>query len=596
MQQGRSSLVVFFCVLVLVSCASETPPPTDAELIGQVEQGLFDGAPVAGRAGTPLEERMASLEVAAVSIAVIQDFEVIWAKAYGISDRSTGQGADTETVFQAASISKPVTAMAVHRLVESGDLDLDTPINQYLRSWTLPENELTTATPVTLRMLLSHTGGTTVHGFPGYEPDASLPSLQQVLDGESPANTPAIRVDIPPGERVRYSGGGTTIVQQMLIDVLGKSFPELMHEMVLGPFGMSESAFEQPLASSRARNAAKAHVGNEKNGGNSHIYPEMAAAGLWTTPTDLARFAIEIQRAVRGDDDSLINRETAEQMLTPVQGDAALGLFRFQGRDEQYFMHGGGNYGFRCELMFHRDDGYGAAVMTNAARGEVVIEEVINAIAKVYGWAGFLPDEIRSIEISADELGEYAGRYRAGADRVVILTAGDGHLVHRELLSPGILTVYPVAPDTFRYQNRFTGPFTFARGANGRIQKVVSGDADMEWTRLTDDEVLAPELLLAGRTEEAIAAYRGRDDLEEGRLNQMGYGLLTESGRTDEAIAVFLLNTRLFPDSFNTWDSLGEAYMEAGETELAIANYEKSLALNPRNIHAAEMIEQMKAR
>ena len=558
--------------------------------IERVENGLFEGAPVVGVPGVSLEERMAEFDVPAVSIAVIEDFEVVWAKAYGVADRSTGRMADTETLFQAASISKPVTAAAVHQLVESGTLDLDAPVNTYLESWRLPENELTRATPVTLRMLLSHTGGTTVSGFPGYEPTDALPTLQQVLDGSGPANTPPIRVDIPPGETYRYSGGGTTIVQQMLIDVRGKPFPELMREMVLGRVGMTSSAFDQPLSAGRAENAAKAHRDSDGSEDASHIYPELAAAGLWTTPTDLARFAIAIQRSIRGDEGALLAKETAREMLTPVLEDAALGLFRVPGRGEGWFGHGGGNYGFRCHLIFHSENGCGAAVMTNGSRGGELIGEILNAIAREYDWQGYLPEEIRPIELGEDELESFTGRYRIAPDRVAVLSAGDGVLLHREVLRPGVIRLYPVAPDAFRLTRR---TLTFIRGDDGQVERVESEPPGISWERLADDELLAPELLLAGRTDEAIARYR-EAGVEEQRLNDIGYELLAEPERVDEAIAIFLLNTELFPESSNTWDSLGEAYMEAGQTELAIANYEKSLALDPSNSNAVEMLERLR--
>jgi CubicO group peptidase (beta-lactamase class C family) len=593
---NRSMAVFLFAAFlaIILSCGSGQQVPVEKGAIELVENGLLSGAPVVGRPGASLEERMASLGVPAVSIAVIQDYEIVWAKAFGIADRSTGRMADTKTLFQAASISKPVTAMAVHRLVERGTLDLDTPVNEYLESWKVPGNELTSATSVTLRMLLSHTGGTTVSGFPGYEPGVALPSLQQVLDGESPANTPPIRVDIPPGETSRYSGGGTTIVQQMLIDVVGKPFPELMREMVLGPAGMMDSAFDQPLSPDRVENAAKAHRDGEASSGNSHIYPELAAAGLWTTPTDLARFAIAIQRSVRGDEDALIAQSTAEHMLTPVQGDAALGLFRLRKRGETYFGHGGGNFGFRCQLIFHPDKGYGAVVMTNASRGEVVADEVLNAIAHVYGWQGYLPEPIQPIEIGADELDTSTGRYRAGPNQVVVLTSGDGFLLHRGVLRPGVIPLYPVAPNIFRYPERYDDAFTFVRGQDGQIERIESESAGITWTSLADDELLAPELLLAGRIDEAIALYREMD-VKEQRLNQVGYELLAEPDRVDEAISVFRLNTELFPDSSNTWDSLGEGYMTAGRTELAIANFEKSLKLDPANENAVAMLERLRA-
>jgi len=588
----RNVAVVFFCAFLaaVVSCGPGERAGAGPTPIERVENGLFEGAPVEGVAGASLEERMAELDVPAVSIAVFQDFEIVWAKAYGVADPAAGRMADTKTLFQAASISKPVTAAAVHRLVESGTLDLDAPVNTYLESWKLPENELTSATPVTLRMLLSHTGGTTVSGFPGYEPTDALPSLQQVLEGSGPANTPPIRVDIPPGETYRYSGGGTTIVQQMLIDVVGKPFPELMQEMVLGPAGMTNSAFDQPLSADRAENAARAHRDSDGSEDISHVYPELAAAGLWTTPTDLARFAIAIQRSVRGDEGALLARETALEMLNPVEDDAALGFFRVPGRGGGYFGHGGGNFGFRCQLIFQPEEGYGAALMTNGSRGGEIAEEVFNAIARVYGWQGYLPEEIHPIELAEDELESFAGRYRIGPDRVAVLSAEDGILLQREVLRPGVIPLYPVAPDTFRLSRR---TLSFIRGGDGRIERVESEPPGISWDRLADDELLPPELLLARRADEAIALYRELD-VEEQRLNEVGYQLLAEPDRINEAIAIFQLNRELFPASSNTWDSLGEAYMEAGQTALAIANYEKSLALDPSNSNAVEMLERLR--
>jgi len=593
MKPSMAAVVTAAFLATLVSCGPAERAQVEPGPIERVENGLLSGAPVAGEAGASLEERMASLGVPAVSIAVIDDFEIAWAKAYGVADRAAGRTADTDTLFQAASISKPVAAAAVHRLVETGTLDLDTPVNSYLESWKLPENELTRATPVTLRMLLSHTGGTTVHGFPGYEPTDAVPTLQQVLDGSGPANTPPIRVDIPPGQTVRYSGGGTTILQQMLIDVVGKAFPELMQEMVLGPAGMTNSTFDQPLPSDRVGDAAKAHTGSDGSDDNSHIYPERAAAGLWTTPSDLARFAIAIQRSVRGDEGALMAQATAEEMLTPVLDDAALGLFRVQRPGEAYFSHGGGNYGFRCYLIFHPEAGYGAAVMTNGSNGGEVARDVVNAIARVYGWSGYLPEEIVPIDLGADELDDLVGRYRAGPDEVVVLSTGDGVLLHGQVTRPDVIRLYPVAPNSFRYAERFEGVFSFVRSEDGRIEAIESQPAGISWERLADDELLAPELLLAGRTDEAIAAYRELG-VEEDRLNRIGYRMLAEPDHIDEAIAFFLLNTKLFPESFNTWDSLGEGYMEAGQTELAISSYEKSLELDPSNLHAAAMIEKMR--
>jgi CubicO group peptidase (beta-lactamase class C family) len=235
---------------------------------------------------TKLADRMAALHVPGVSIAVIHYGKIEWARGFGVT-RLGGPAVTPDTLFQAASISKPVTAMAVLHLVESGKLNLDADVNQYLKTWKVPANTFTEKTKVTLRELLSHTAGMTVHGFPGYASGSPLPTLVQVLNGEKPANTPAIIVDATPGTNWRYSGGGFVVTQLLLQDVTGQPFPKLLHDTVLAPVGMTRSTYEQPLPQNRMAEAAMAYRRDgEPVPGGPHVYPEMAPAGLWTTPSD----------------------------------------------------------------------------------------------------------------------------------------------------------------------------------------------------------------------------------------------------------------------------------------------------------------------
>jgi CubicO group peptidase (beta-lactamase class C family) len=232
---------------------------------------------------------------------------------------------NAETLFQAASISKPVAAMAALALVGRGKLALDEDVNRKLVSWKVPENDFTKEEKVTLRRLLSHSAGLTVHGFPGYAADEPVPTLRAVLDGAKPANTKAILPDMTPGSSWRYSGGGYCVVQQLLMDVTGKPFPLLLQEMVLGPLGMNHSSYEQPLPSAKCGLAAVGHTSTgQPIKGKWHIYPEMAAAGLWTTPSDLARFAIELQKCRIGKSKRVLSTRMAQQMLTAQIGDAGL--------------------------------------------------------------------------------------------------------------------------------------------------------------------------------------------------------------------------------------------------------------------------------
>ncbi|MEJ2078041.1 MAG: serine hydrolase [Acidobacteriota bacterium] len=347
------------------------------------ELRITAGEPVPEQA---LESRMRQHAVPGMSIVVIHSGAIDWAKGYGVRKAGEGAAVDRDTLFQAASISKPVTAAGALRLVESGVLQLDQDVNEALRSWKVPENDWTGKSPVTLRRLLSHSAGMTVHGFPGYGEGAALPTLIEILNGEGPANTNPIRVDIEPGRQFRYSGGGYTVVQQLMMDVTGREFPGLMSDLVLEPVGMKHSTFEQPLPEARRSRAAVAHGESGKPlTGSWHTYPEKAAAGLWTTPSDLAKFAIEIRRSYHGLSERLLSQRLARTMLTPELGDYGLG-FALPSAGVFRFQHGGGNAGYRCGLVLSVESGDGVVIMTNSDSAEPLMSEVISAIATAYGW------------------------------------------------------------------------------------------------------------------------------------------------------------------------------------------------------------------
>ena len=311
-----------------------------------------------------------------------------WAKGDGVTDSQTGAPVTRHTLFQAASTSKPVTALAALKLVERGVLHLNGDVNRELKSWKMPANQFTREHPVDLRSLLSHTAGTTVHGFGGYSVRERLPTLRQILDGVKPANSPPIRVDKVPGKGFRYSGGGTLIAQRLVMDVTKEPFPEVMRSLVLNPIGMASSTYEQPLPKHLRASAASGH--DDKGHpipGKWHIYPEMQAAGLWPTPADMARYIIEIQLANEGRSAKVLHREMINKMLTSQDGGpAGLGPFLTGTGARRRFSHNGPNAGFRCNFVGLLNRGDGAVFMTNSDLGDPLIEEVFKSIATVYGW------------------------------------------------------------------------------------------------------------------------------------------------------------------------------------------------------------------
>lgn len=405
----RYKATTYALALTILGCADRSAEET-AQHITRVETALMPRVVIAGRPAEPrtLAARMESLRVPAVSIAVFTDGEIEWARAYGMADVAEERPATPQTLFQAASISKPVAATAALRLVESGALELDEDVNGWLRSWHVPDNQYSEQRPVTLRHLLTHTGGLTVHGFPGYARSAAIPSAVQVLNGEG--NTDPVVVDTVPGSVWSYSGGGYTVVQVLLEDVTGRRFPDVMDSLVLGPASMTASTYGQPLPAERHAEAATGYRQDLTEVEEKwHVYPEMAAAGLWTTPGDLARWAMAIQRAY--DRGGILSRDIARQMLTPGRGNYGLGVAI---RNEApFFGHDGSNEGFRCLVQASMAGGHGVAVMTNSDNGGALMQEILVTVADEYGWPGFELIEKTVIALDSAALARFAGVYAA---------------------------------------------------------------------------------------------------------------------------------------------------------------------------------------
>jgi CubicO group peptidase (beta-lactamase class C family) len=340
-------------------------------------------------AALSLEAAMQKTGVPGLSVAVINDFSIHWTRGYGKADVVSGAAVTADTIFQAASISKPVTAMAVLRAVQDGQLDLDADVNRYLTSWKVPASDHTAVQSVTLRGLLSHTSGTDDgFGFPGYKPTAAMPTVVQILNGQPPSNVKAVQMGRPPLTAFKYSGGGTTLVQLLMTDVFKRPFPDLLREKVLVPVGMTQSGYEQPLSAERDKMAARAH---DRAGAARdvkwHVYPELAAAGLWTTAPDLARFGIELQKSLQGKSNRVLSRAVAAEMATPVGvGPFAIGMQVAKTGEGWYLSHGGSNWGFQCFLIVHKLKGYGFAAMTNSDAGGRLIGELQQRIAAAYKW------------------------------------------------------------------------------------------------------------------------------------------------------------------------------------------------------------------
>jgi CubicO group peptidase (beta-lactamase class C family) len=521
MRARSSKIVVLAITALLILCAATRPgsrpnhvsPEPDAR-IQRVENGI-PPIPISGTEPPQrfnLQQLMQLYKVPGLSVAVIDNFKIAWAKGYGVTEAGSHNPVTIHTLFQAGSISKPVAATGTLALVQQGTLSLDENVNDKLKSWQVPDNEFTKNRDqkVTLRRILSHSAGLTVHGFPGYSVGAPIPTLVQILNGEPPANTKPVRVDTVPGTKFIYSGGGITIEQQLLIDVTGKAFPQFMREAVLDRIGMADSTYEQPLPPARAAVAATAtHADGVSVPGKWHIYPEMGAAGLWTTASDLAKFAIEIGLSKQGKANHVLSEATTREMLKPQIDQVGLGFFLGQYKNPEEFGHNGDDEGFKAALIMFGDSGKGVAIMVNSDNGVNVANYLIQSVAKEYGWS-------------------YTPEQESAADLLTLVA----HL----------------------------------KGPQATLARYV-------------------ELKKAGPS----SPYA----MDENTAIIIGYHFLS-SGETDAAIQAFKLGVQDYPQYWNAYDSLAEAYLNAGQKELAIKNYEKSIELNSKNQNGIDALKKIR--
>jgi CubicO group peptidase (beta-lactamase class C family) len=480
------SLLASICVVATATRAATAQNPS------AIEHHLRYGVRIEGQADTAMDlvDRMRSYHVPGVSIAVIDNYRVVFAKGYGVTEFGGSKAVDTTTLFLAGSISKPVFASGFLRVAEDRKISLDADINTLLKSWHLPESRFTEREKVTPRRLLTHSAGLTVWGFPGYALGGPVPTVPQLLDGTPPANTPAVRNDTFPGARWLYSGGGITILQLATTDITGEEFPALMHRLMLQPAGMTRSTYENPLPVSRRAEAASGHEQIDTPvPGAFHVYPEMAAAGLWTTPSDLARWTIALAHSYRGERGGVLSTSMARQMVSkqvhqqPPYGNGywGLGVAVAGDGDSLSFSHGGRDEGFVADMFMRPASGRGLVIMMNGVNGGL-LSEIERAFAEEYGF-GAPPRETKTIVAkSPSELGAYAGRYVGvfGHDtaRFDVSVAADGRSL-QVYTSTGrrALPVAPLGGDRF-VGLEGGGDWAFERAGDGAsmVRSLVLGN------------------------------------------------------------------------------------------------------------------------
>lgn len=392
-------------------------PSSSAQRAEAVERNLapmyfLEGQPAAR---AELSRRMADLHVPGVSIAAISNGHIDWARGYGVTELG-GSTVKPDTLFAAESMSKPVTALAVLKLYEQRKIDLDRNVNDYLRRWKLPESSFPDPKTVTVRQLLTHTSGIGTHNGELYDPSKPLPTLLNDLDGVAPSRTPAVRIEATPGEKFLYANGGYEVLQLLIEDVTGESFTSFVTRNVLKPAGMTRSSYDVPLSDSLARQAATAYLGDHAIPPRKYYNSAAAAGGLWSTPTDMAKLLIEVQREYEGASSKILKQSTIRQMLVPgpeMMPGMLQGLgFVIGGKAGAHFMEHGGSGIFHDEMVAYFQSGKnGLVVMSSGSSAGILVEELLRSASAVYKWPDYRSKPHHAEIFDASTASRYLGNF-----------------------------------------------------------------------------------------------------------------------------------------------------------------------------------------
>ncbi len=590
---------LLFFALLFASCLSAQ---NVENRILAVENNLIPYVEAEGFKPWNLLERMKYHKVQGASIAVINDFKVEWVKAYGWADTLRKVPMSTETMLSAGSISKMVMAAAALRMVQDGKLKLDEPINNYLQSWKLKDNDFTKKTPVTLRMLLSHTGGTSQSAYWGFPADQKeLPSIVDILSGKPNAGSRGIGVIKEPKTGFQYSGGGSLIAQMAMMDQSKQAFEPLMRRMVFDKLGMPNATFEQPLSAKYAAKASWGYSGATWYAGTPYVYPQQAAAGLYTTAGDLAKFLIDLQQSYRGKG-QILSKEMLHEMMQPqaqvsegeFKEEIAVGPFLLQRKDNKsdkgiYFMFDGVNAGFTAFSIGNLSEGYGVVVLLNSGDDfNALGKEIIRAVAKTYQWHNFLPTPVKVAQVDDQTLNAYVGRYRQDKDVVISIRREGPYLVEQFNGGKDILC-YPIGNDSIVFSDYKIKGF-FKRNEKGEVISLQSIYAKEPWLRMQDSELSFSELLTARRMDEAKNLLR-KMELDESQITYLAYERVK-----DLPAAKLILEVAIekFPQSAIVLTRWGDYYDLSNDKKQAKAFYEKALAKAPNDEYLKEKLKVLK--
>ncbi len=533
------------------------------EQIKKVENNLAGRIIIDGKPYNILD-RMAHYNVKGLSIAIIQNHKMIWAKGYGFADEKQKRAVTTATLFKPGSISKSLNAVGVLKLAQDNKVDLYKDINTYLKSWQFPYDSLSKGKKITLANLLSHTAGLSVYGgFPGYDSKGKIPSVPQILDGKEPANTPPVRSLFEPGLQYQYSGGGIIISQLIITDITHQPYEKFMYDSVLKPFGMMNSFFSTAPPAKEKLN--KIATGYTKDGtevkATFNVYPEQAPLGLWTNPTELSKYVIETQLAYEGKSSKVLNQKMAQLHLTPyIDNSATMGVFIGDRNGEKYFFHDAGNEGFRGLFYGSVEGGNGIVVFVNSDDGNIILE-LLSSVASVYNWKGFdKPATVNTKQIDDTLMQKYVGIYNYDGTIAEVTKKSDG--LYYWIDGQDVKMYFTSDKDFVNIE--FLAEKSFINDSLGNV---------IGYSRKVNGKQFSPALKI--NNVDTINA-------KEGQLTAFGWHLL-ETKRFDAAVKYLTRAIELQPNDIAAKLNLAHGYLFKNDFDKAIQLYKEYLSTNPAN-------------
>ncbi len=548
-----SNLIVAIFLFCTSAFSQTTYSPQTLEKIKEVETNITGNILVNDEKPSTILERMAKYKVKGLSIAVIENYKIAWAKGYGWADEGEKKPMTTETLFEPGSISKSLNAVGILKLSQDKKVDLYTDINTYLTSWKFPYDSLSKGKKITLAQILSHHAGLSVHGFPGHDIKGPIPTVYEVLDGIKPTFTPAVRSEFEPDLKFQYSGGGTTISQVILTDITKQSYDVWMYDNVLKPIGMVNSSYAQPPSKDKQKICSSAYNRDGSPIPNKfHVYPEQAAAGLWMTPSDLCNYIIDMQLAYKGIPSKVLNPEMVKLHLTPYNdGPTAMGTFIEDHDGAKYFQHGAGNDGFCGQFYSSLEDGYGVVLFMNTDDGKLLFE-VINSVAKAYNWKNFYrePQRKKVVQVPDSIIKTYEGIYLYDDAWAAIGKKDNEYHFYANQMP---VKMYFTAPICF-FNEEFQATKEFVKDNDGNITgytRTVNGKMYPTAVKVINTDTLK---------------------LTKQMVDEIGWYLFENKNYT-ESISYFKRGNQLFPEDLNMKINLAHLYLFNDEYKNAIAIY-----------------------